>query len=81
MSLESFRARRLRLKVEARNVGGESRSSDLIGTRCGSALPTDMQTNRLLQKLTQLSEFGLAPIDPPLLKPMSRDLRFTTIIE
>jgi hypothetical protein len=78
MSLESSRARRLRLKVESGDMGGASRLGDLIGARSGS-LPAEMLSERLLSTVSQLAQFGLAPTSPPLLKPVSDDF-FTPIL-
>jgi hypothetical protein len=79
MSLESSRARRLQLKVEAGDMGGASRLVDLTGARSGSILPAEMVSERLLGTVSQLAQFGLAPTSPPLLKPVSDDF-FTAIL-
>jgi hypothetical protein len=41
----------------------------LVCGRCGKVLPVDDGTRRLLDKLTQLSRFGLGGESPPLLEP------------
>jgi hypothetical protein len=80
MSLESSRARKLRLKVESRNLGGASGLGDLIGARSGTTLPAGMVTERLLSTLTQLAQFGLAPTSRPLLKARGDDFSFRSIL-
>jgi len=43
----------------------------LVCAQCGTVLPADDVTRRLLEKLTQLSRFGLGGESAPLLEPSS----------
>ncbi|HEV7365115.1 MAG TPA: hypothetical protein VGN76_04665 [Gemmatimonadales bacterium] len=52
---------------------GASRLGDLICVRCGSVLPAEIVTERLLGKLSQLGQFGLAAAARPLLKGAGND--------
>jgi hypothetical protein len=79
MSLEPSRARRLRLKIEPRNIPGASRLGELNGASLSAIVPGDLVTERLLSTVSQLARFGLAPTSPPLLKPGREDLRWTII--
>jgi len=54
-------------------VWSASRLTDLICTRCGAVLPTELVTERLLGKLTQLGQFGLSAAGRPLLEPDRQD--------
>jgi hypothetical protein len=63
----------LRFWTSPRTVWGASRLGDLICARCGSVLPADMVTERLLGKLSQLGQFGLDAAARPLLKPAGND--------
>jgi hypothetical protein len=80
MSLEPSGARRLRLKIEPRNVPGVSDLTELNGASLSAMVPQDLVTERLLSTLSQLARFGLAPTSPPLLKPARKDFSFRTII-
>jgi hypothetical protein len=71
-----FRGLKLRLKVERLRLWGASPPGDPICARSGSMLHAEMVTERLLSKISQLSQFGLAPADRPLLKPASDDFSF-----
>jgi len=55
-------------------VWGASRLSDLICARCGAVLPAELVTERLLDKLSQLGQVGLAAAAPPLLEPAREDV-------
>jgi hypothetical protein len=46
-------------------------------SRSGSVPATEMVTERLLSKLSQLGQFGLAPAARPLLKPAGDDFSFS----
>ena len=63
----------LRFRTSPPSVWGASRLGDLICARCGSLLPAEMVTERLLGKLSQLGQFGLAAAAGPLLKPAGTD--------
>jgi hypothetical protein len=80
MSLESSRARRLRLKAKSEFTGGVSRVEDLISARSGSLPRAEMVAQRLLSTLSHLAQFGLAPASPPLLKPPGDDFSFKSIL-
>ena len=56
-----------------RSVWGASNLGDLICPRCGSVLPPEMVTERLLSKLSLLGRFGLDAAARPLLKPAGND--------
>ena len=49
--------------------GASPRLGNPICARSGSVLP-EILTEQLLSKLSQLGQFGLAPADRPLLKPL-----------
>ena len=59
----------LRFWSSPQSVWSASRLRDLICTRCGAVLPTELVTERLLGKLSQLGRFGLAAAERPLLEP------------
>ena len=63
----------LRFWTSPPNGWGASRLGDLICARCGSVLPAEMVTERLLTKLSQLGRFGLDAAARPLLKPAGND--------
>jgi hypothetical protein len=63
----------LRFWISPRSGWGKSRLGDLICARCGSVLPAEMVTERLLSKLSQLGQFGLDAAARPLLKPAGND--------
>jgi hypothetical protein len=63
----------LRFWSSPQSVWSASRLSDLICTRCGAVLSTELVTERLLGKLSQLGRFGLAGAARPLLEPDSND--------
>ena len=65
----AWSARMLRFWSSPQNVWSASRLSDLICTRCGAVLPTELVTERLLSKLTQMGRFGLSAAERPLLEP------------
>jgi hypothetical protein len=50
-----------------------SRLGNVICAHCGSVLPADIVTERLLGKLSQLGQFGLDAAARPLLKPAGND--------
>jgi hypothetical protein len=80
MSVEPSRVRRLRLKIEPRNIPGASHLTELNGASLSAIVPGDLVTERLVSTLSQLARFGLAPTSPPLLKPARQDFSFRTII-
>ncbi len=59
----------LRFWTSPQRVWSASRLSDLICRRCGAVLPTELVTERLLGKLTQMGRFGLSAAERPLLEP------------
>src|SRR2546422_3381070 len=65
----AWSARMLRFWSSPQSVWSPSRLSDLICTRCGAVLPTELVTERLLSKLTQMGRFGLSAAGRPLLEP------------
>ena len=65
----SWSARMLRFWSSPESVWSASRLRDLICTRCGAVLPTELVTERLLGKLTQMGRFGLSAAERPLLEP------------
>ena len=65
----AWSARMLRFWSSPQSVWSASRLSDLICTRCGAVLPTELVTERLLGKLTQMGRFGLSAAGRPLLEP------------
>ncbi len=67
-------ARLRRLWTSPAAVWGASRLSDLICARCGAVLPAELVTERLLDKLSQLGQVGLAAAAPPLLEPARGDV-------
>ncbi len=67
-------ARLRRLWTSPAAVWGASRLSDLICARCGAVLAAELVTERLLDKLSQLGQVGLAAAAPPLLEPARGDV-------
>ena len=67
-------ARLTRLWTSPAAVWGASRLSDLICARCGTVLPAELVTERLLGKLSQLGRVGLDAAAPPLLEPAREDV-------
>jgi len=63
----------LRLWTSPQSVWAASRLRDVICARCGSVLPAELVTERMLGKLSQLGRFGLAAAGRPLLEPDGRD--------
>ena len=65
--------RMMRFWSSPQTVWSASRLTDLICTRCGAVLPTDLVTERLLGKLSQMGRFGLSAAEQPLLEPDRQD--------
>jgi len=76
MSLEPSGVRRLRLKIEPRNISEALHLRELNDDNLSAIVPGDLVTERLLSTLSQLARFGLAPTSPPLLKPAREDVSF-----
>ena len=59
----------LRFWTSPRSVWGTEQLGDLICLRCGAILPPELVTERFLNRLSQLGQFGLAAAGGPLLRP------------
>ena len=69
----AWSARMARFWSSPQTVWSASRLRDLICTRCGAVLPTELVTERLLEKLSQMGRFGLSAAEQPLLEPDRQD--------
>jgi len=54
--------------VSRPGIRGAERLSNLLCGECGSVLPPDNPTDRMLHKLAQLARFGLSSEGGPLLE-------------
>lgn len=61
---------RLKLGTHPSGAGGNGRRSDDRCSGCGEPLETDALTERVLEKQSQLAQFGLADREEPLLKAL-----------
>lgn len=63
---------RLQLRTRPNGAGGTGRRTDGQCSGCGGPLDPDALTERVIEKWSQLAQFGLADREDPLLKARKR---------